>query len=395
MLVLTLYQFGKRLNYSIYKLYNKKYSRQVYGEINWEDPEKIEWNIINSANKKSANSKLELSRDILTTHNNNALIDYAVILTHPNLSNYNFAIIVHKIACGGTEFKEISLISQLSLDKLTTYINFAPNQQPQDLALTTAGLEHYTTSKHYACFDSGFHHSIEQEHRLLAPNLNWLAINLKNYGCVGLTLSNLVKKLGDISDKKTAKGKWVIIYLNEHISTICAIKNAKSKYCSSSDLFSLTPSMHNCGQLDPQLITNLALNKQIDQPEIGQQLLNSNLTNLTGGEAKSIEELLISQKPNTLLALNYYINALCQIITGAGNLLQGIDGIIFSGELGIKNSQLRQKIIDQLEWLGISISNKANLEHQTKLHKKNSLTQVFILKDDPHEAMLNQLFERL
>lgn len=394
MLVLTLYQYGKRLNYSIFKLYNKKHSRQVHGEINWENPEKIEWQIISTTSKKTHGNKTELNFNS-TNIGNNTSIDYASILTHPNFSNYNFAIIVHKIACGGAEFNEISLLSQLSIDKLAKYAILSPIQQHQDLSLVTACLKHYTNSKHYACFDTSFHHSIEPEHKLLAPNLNWLNADLKNYGCCGLSLNNLAKKLGDITDKKTAKGKWIIIYMNNDISLICAVKNAKSKYCSSSDIFSLVPTMHNCGQLDPQLVTNLALNKQIDQTDIGGQLLNSNLANLSGDTASSISELLINSQSNSNLALGYYINSLCQIITGAGNLLQGIDGIIFGGELGTNSPPLRQKIINQLEWLGISISNKANLENQTKLHKKNSLTQVFMLKDDPHEAMLNQLFERL
>lgn len=394
MLVLTLYQYGKRLNYSIFKLYNKKHSCQVNGEISWENPEKLDWQIISATSKKNHCHNAELKLEAINS-SDNAAIDYATILTHPNLSNYNFAVIVHKIACGGAEFNEISLLSQLSIDKLAKYTIVSPVQQAQDLALATACLKHYTNSKHYACFDTGFHHSIEPEHKLLAPNLDWLNADLKNYGCCGLALNNLVKKLGDITDKKTAKGKWVIIYISENISSICAIKNAKSKYCSSSDLFSLVPTMHNCGQLDPQLVTNLALNEQVDQTDIGVQLLNSNLTNLAAGEATTIEELLASSQPNSKIALNYYINMLCQIVTGAGNLLQGIDGIIFSGEIATTNPLLRQKIINQLEWLRISLSNKANLENQTKLHKKNSLTQVFMLKANPHEAMLNQLFERL
>ena len=177
------------------------------------------------------------------------------------------------------------------------------------------------------------------------------------------------------------------------MSLVCALKNGKSKYCSASDLFSLVPTPQNCGQLDPQLIPNLAACQQINPAEILDQALESNLTNLANSATSSLKELLNSSPAQ--LAISYYINALCQIITGAGNLLQGIDGIIFSGELGTNSPQLRQIIIDQLAWLGISLSNKANLENQTKLHKKSSLAQVFSLKDSPHEAMLNQLLERI
>jgi hypothetical protein len=53
MLVLTLYQYGKRLNYSIFKLYNKKHSCQVNGEISWENPEKLDWQIISATSKKT------------------------------------------------------------------------------------------------------------------------------------------------------------------------------------------------------------------------------------------------------------------------------------------------------------------------------------------------------
>ena len=393
MLVLTFYQYGKQLDYSIFKLYHKKYSLQVRGEISWSSGDKFEWNIFNSYNKKLQTNNLDLNSNSQPLASNNGLINYAQIIAHPNLSNYTFAIIVHKIACGGADFTEISLLNQLSLEQLTKFKRVSPFQQAQDIALADACLNYYLNSKHYACFDSGFHQSIEASQQLLAPNLNWKSQGLINYGTFGLALNNLVSKLSDITDKKSAKGKWIIIYLSNTMSLVCALKNGKSKFCSASDLFNLVPTPQNCGQLDPQLIQNLATCQQINPAEILNQALESNLTNLVNRATSSLEELLNSSPAQ--LAISYYINALCQIITGAGNLLQGIDGIIFSGELGTNSPKLRQTIVDQLAWLGISLSNKANLENQTKLHKKSSLAQVFSLKDAPHEAMLNQLLERI
>lgn len=395
MLVLTFYQYGKQLDYSIFKLYHKKYSLQVRGEISWDSGDKLEWNIFNSYNKKLQTNNLDLNSNSQSLAIENGLINYAQIIAHPNLSNYTFAIIVHKIACGGADFTEISLLNQLSLDKLTKFKVASPLQQAQDIALAEACLNYYLNSKHYACFDSGFHKSIDVSQQLLAPNLTWLNQGVRNYGTFGLALNNLVSKLSDITDKKSAKGKWIIIYLSNTISLVCALKNGKSKYCSASDLFSLVPTPQNCGQLDPQLIHNLATSQQISPNEILDQALESNLANLANSATSSLEELLNSSQAQAKLAIDYYVHELCQIIAGAGNLLQGIDGIIFSGELGTNSPQLRQIIIDQLAWLGISLSNKANLENQTKLHKKSSLAQVFSLKDSPHEAMLNQLLERI
>lgn len=381
MLVLTFYHRDQQIDYTVFKLYNKKYSRQIHGEIKILEC-KSEWSVFNSQDKLLS---------IVEIEHINGQIDYNKLLTNTNLSNLNFDVIVHKIACGGDEFQDINLLNELVITRLEQFTMFAPQQQIKDISLARTSLKIYSQAKHYVCFDSGFHHSIDLKNRLLNLDFGLLEQGYKNYGTFGLNFEHLANKLIDITDKKNSKGKWILVYLDDDNSIICGVKNGKSKYCSASAIHSELPSLKHSGKLDPQLSNNL----NRPQNETSQVLINSNLTTMINDNFTTIAELINTHHANAKLACDYYIGTICQQITRIGNVIQGIDGIIFSGTIGTANPKIRQLICQKLEWLGIAISNKANLENQTKLHKKLSSCQVFALKSHPENAMLEQLFERI
>ena len=379
MLVLTIYQSPAKISYKIFKLFNKKHSLQRRGKISWDDTNTGSWIIYNAQNKQLQNQpfKLPMRSDGTT--------DYAKIVTDNNFSNYNFDFIVHKVACGGSEFNDITLLNSIVIEQLQQYSLLAPSEQAADLALASAYLDNYGHAKHYACFDTTFHQHIAPKHRIISLSATHLAQGIQNYGNLGLVFAGISAKFGDISDKKMAKGRWIIAYLQDNLNVCCAIKSGKSSYCSSSALHNELPSTQTAGYGDLKLSS--LINDHLAE--------EANLLTINNHQATSLEEIINSDSENTQLSLDYYIDQISETITRLAGINQGIDGIVFTGKLGQNSSKLRQLICHKLEWLGVSISNKANLENQCKLHKKSSKIGVFTMLAEPESAMLQQLAKRI
>lgn len=379
MLVLTIYQSYHKISYKIFKLFNKKHSLQRRGKISWNETNTGSWIIYNAQNKQLQNQPFKLPV------RNDGAVDYSKIVTDDNFSDYNFDFIVHKIACGGNEFNDITLLNSIVIEQLQQYNTLAPNEQEADLALASAYLTNYAHAKHYACFDTSFHQYIAPKHRIISLSAKHLAQGIQNYGSLGLVFGGISAKFGDISDKKTAKGRWIIAYLQDNLNVCCAIKSGKSSYCTSSALHSELPSIYTAGYGDLKLST-LTNDSSVS---------DANLLTISGHQVASLEEIINLSTEEAQLSLDYYINQISESITKLVGINQGVDGIVFTGKLGQNNSKLRQLICHKLEWLGVSISNKANLENQCKLHKKSSKIGVFTMLAEPESAMLQQLAKRI
>lgn len=385
MLVLIIYQTNNTINYHIYQLFNKKHSLQRYGKIQINSSDLI-WEKYNAQTKLVNQTKIEIHPNELA---------YDKIVNHTFFNKYQYDIIVHKVACGGDEFQQICRLTPQNLKKLSQMIPLAPNEQAADIALSSALLEHFPQTKHYVSFDSGFHSTIELKNRMLT--LNWELLNrgIKNYGTHGLAFASIASRLINLSEKKIAKGRWVIIYVDNHETTLCAIKNAKSVYCSSSGLHHEFPSPDHLGLLEVNLPLTLSQCLHKDPQETTSLLTQNQLLHIENCDFASLDELLQSHIPAAKLSADFYTSTIANGISKLATELGGLDGVIFSGKLGISNPRLRQLVANKLSWLGLEVVNKANLENQCKLHKKNSNIKMFALAEKPEEAMLQQLFERL
>ncbi len=392
MLVLLTYRSQHTLDYKIIKLYQKKASLQIAGKISVIN-NKIVWELINSQNQVVERNIIDQVSIRLKQFADSSI--YAQIVQNEHLSVHNFDLIVHKIYHGGDEYDNISVLSHHTLQKLKNFSYLAPEEQQADLSLAEVFLDYFPNAKHYACYETGFHQSIELNSRMLFPDWVYLKHGIKNYGSHGLTFLGLTDKLSSLADKKLAKGKWIYLYLSEEDNTLCAIKNSKSIYCSSSSLHHEIPSSKYPGEIDPNLISLIADHFKIDIAQAHNTICATNLFQAGNNEFNELDALLNSQSPMAKLAREYYINSIIETFMQQASLLEGVDGIIFTGKAGYTNPKLRQLICNKLEWLGIHLSNKSNLDNNCKLNKKSSNTLIFTLPPDPFSAMLNQLFERI
>lgn len=388
MLVLTFYQRVNSITYTLYKLYNKKFIQQTRGIIEITSAQQMFWQIFNIQHKPIQNFVLERDSKV-------HLFDYDKIFHHKLIAELHPDIVIHKISVGGDEFNSICRLNELILDKIADYNNLAPVLQPQEITLAHFGQQAFATAKHYACFNNSFHNTIELPFNMFFHGESQRNNPLNYFASSGLIFAEIADKIPDLTEKKHGRGKWVAIYITDVHTTLCAIKNGKSQYCTSSEMWHEIIGFSQAERIDPSIVINLLAHESTSAEQIIKRISSYNLDNLSHNHYATLTEMLASNTPETLPLKNYFARQISISISKLATILGGLDGIIFSGNIGQNNAELRTLICNNLEWMGLNLSRKANLENQPKIHKKNSTIQAFVVHAEAENAMLKQLIERI
>lgn len=386
MLILLIHRNGRIINYQIYKFFQKKYSLQVNGKIDFSNFAAVNFTEINSQNKKNHDEiRNDLENDLLKSH-----IDFQLLIANSPLINKEHSIIVNKISHGGDTFNEITLLSEQAIEKLAEYSILAPGDQEADLELTKVLLGMFPKAKHYASFETAFHATISNTHKMLLPSLEYTREFARNYGKNGLLFAAINQRLNDITEKKIAKGKWLFIDIDTTETIICAVKNNKSVYSTASFIHDELLNFKSCGLIDPQLALIIEA-KPLQQPNLFTKLNLSQLDTPT----QSILEIIKSDEPAIKILGNYYFNQLIATIGKLSAIMKGLHGIVFTGKIAALNPQIRSNICEQLELLGVELGNKNNAENKFKISKKSSKVEVYAIQASPLDGMLYQLLDRM
>ena len=109
------------------------------------------------------------------------------------------------------------------------------------------------------------------------------------------------------------------------------------------------------GDVDPGLLMWLSTR----EPDLADVLEHrSGLTGLAG--TGDMRELLGRTDHDAQLAIEVYLHRLRKGIAAMAASLGGIDALVFTGGVGENSAEIRQRAIDGLEFLGLSIDPAAN-----------------------------------
>ena len=325
--ILTLSGNDKGIKFRIFR-YSKKGNTMIMaeGQVSDINTKTVKLSITNLLNKETSKADIKLDG-----HGYDTALKF--LTNHAKFNTYSFDVIINHITHGGDEYSDIVLLHNNTLKTLAKYEQLAPLSQPQSLSIAKYFMQWLPKAKHYACFDTAFHH------QLVAKSFK--NSKVKHYGSHGLAYQYLSSRLPAIVDSKIAKKYWVMVYWGADNVSICAIKNGKpittTFESSTTDINNKSPLKHTQESLCAEIAGQIA-----------------------------------------------------RIATLAG----GLSGIVFSGDVGIRNVEARSGVIERLEWLGIGISKKANNANKIKIYKKESTTKILVIPANEEQAMIDQFVWR-
>lgn len=288
-------------------------------------------------------------------------------------------IIVHRIV-HGRDIKKTSFINKELLKELKKASELAPlHVKPQIEVIKYT--QKLFKSKQIAVFDTSFHSTIPEHAKIYGLPYKYYEKGIKKYGFHGINHKYVSKKY---------KGKVISLHLGSGCS-ITAIKNKKSidttmGFTPLDGLLMTTRS----GSLDPSIIPFMIEHEKVEPRKII-EILNkeSGLLGISE-ESRDMKELLESKKPKAKLAIKVFLYKINKEIGAMINTLQGINTIIFTGGIGENSPYIRQKIIQQLTYLGAELDQTKNKQNQNILNSKKSKIQIVIEKANEELEMINE-----
>ena len=120
------------------------------------------------------------------------------------------------------------------------------------------------------------------------------------------------------------------------------------------------------GQLDPGVMLYL-MDQGMSSAELTRMLYHDSGLKGLSGIGNDMRELLASQSPDASQALEYYVARLRREIGSMAAALGGLDGLVFSGGVGENAAEIRERVVEGLGFLGLSLDQTANRQRETRI----------------------------
>jgi len=276
----------------------------------------------------------------------------------PHLHGEQVIGVGHRVVHGGVEFDKPVLLDEDVIERLGALTPLAPLHQPHNLACIHAAIATFPQAEQVACFDTAFHRGHPWVNDTFALPKRFYEQGVRRYGFHGLSYdyisSELTRNHGDLADSKI-----VVAHLGNGAS-MCAINQGKS--VGSTMGFSALdglPMGTRCGQLDPGVLLYL-MDQGHGSSEISRILYKESGIKGLSGMTSDMRELLASDADDAKKAIDYYVFRIQREVGAMAAVLGGLDGLIFCGGIGENASEIRERIVEHLGFLGLKIDKTAN-----------------------------------
>ena len=280
----------------------------------------------------------------------------------------------HRVVHGGVEFDEPVILNDENIKLLSALIPLAPLHQPHNLAAVEAARNAFPRAIQVACFDTAFHRGHPWVNDVFAIPRHFYDEGVRRYGFHGLSYDYITTELKE-QWPELLKSKVIIAHLGNGAS-MCAVRNGKSigSTMGFSPLDGL-PMGTRCGQLDPGVLLYL-MDKGLSPTEIGSILYKESGLKGLSGISSDMRTLLESTAPEARQAIEYYVFRIRREIGAMTTVMGGLDALVFCGGIGENASAIRQMVLEDMEYLGLSINPDANNSKQQNIGSGKTLALV-------------------
>ena len=288
--------------------------------------------------------------------------------------------VAHRIVHGGDR-PEPARLTAYTLAQLQELAPLAPLHQPPALALVRAAIDRWPDAIQLGVFDTSWHRTMPQQHRLLPLPFALYARGIKRYGFHGLAFQSAMRQIGR-SAPELANARIVLAHLGGG-SSLCAVRDGRSV----NTTMGMTPlggipMATRCGSLDPGVLLHLQRTLGMSPERIDELLWRESGLRGVSDESGDMRALLASPSEGARRAVDLYVSAIAQGIAAMAACIGGIDLLAFSGGIGAHATQIRARVIGELTWLGISIDAQSNAAGNERISGTSSRAEVLVLAVD-------------
>ncbi|QIE43733.1 acetate/propionate family kinase (plasmid) [Rhodobacteraceae bacterium SC52] len=277
----------------------------------------------------------------------------------PVLAGRKVAAVGHRIVHGGPDHSGPARVTPEMLADLERYVPFAPLHQPHNLSAVRAAMVAFPDAVQVGCFDTAFHRGHPFVNDTFALPRRFYDKGVRRYGFHGLSYDFISGELDRI-DPDDHHRRTIVCHLGNGAS-LCAIRGGRS--VGSTMGFSALdglPMGTRCGQIDPGVVLYLLDQEGMTSSEISGLLYKESGLKGMSGLSNDMRELLASDRAEAAQAVDYFVFRIRREIGAMAAVLGGLDTLVFCGGIGENAGEIRAKVCEGMDWLGILLDRTAN-----------------------------------
>jgi acetate kinase len=298
----------------------------------------------------------------------------------------------HRIVHGGPNYRNSVLITAEVFMELEALASLAPLHQRNNLHPVQVIGQRWPNLPQVACFDTAFHRGHSDVTERFAIPERFFQQGVRRYGFHGLSYEYIAGHLKRHYPHR-ADGRVIVAHLGSGASA-CAMKAGLSVETTMGfTALDGLPMSTRPGRLDAGVV--LWMMEQGMAHEDIQHVLyyESGLKGLSG--LTDMRELLASDKPQAQLAIAYFAYHTAESIAGLCVALGGLDTLVFTAGIGENCPQVRARICQHLEWLGLELDEQSNQRNVTNIASEASAVAALVVPTNEEWVMANKTLQVL
>ncbi len=295
----------------------------------------------------------------------------------------------HRVVNVGDKYFDSVLVTNEILEDFKTKVDFSPLHVPGAIAGIEGAMKICPSKPNIAVFDIGFHKSIpEHIFKYAIPKKYYDEYKIRRYGAHGTSHHYVTLRCAELMGKKVEDLNMVSCHLGSGAS-ITAVKNGKS-FDTSMGFTPLEGIIMNTrsGDIDPAVVEFICNKENKTVSEVVRMLnKESGLLGAIGNGMADMRDIIENfDNKDVKMAFDMYCHRIKKYICGYIGVLGGVDAIVFTAGCGEHTPELREKVVENLEFMGIKLDNDKNYNaprgEEFEISDKNSKVKIFIIPTD-------------
>ncbi|NJP88281.1 acetate kinase [Nonomuraea sp. FMUSA5-5] len=264
--------------------------------------------------------------------------------------------VAHRLVHGGDVVRAPTVADDETAEALRGLTDLAPLHLPPALALLEAAREQLPAVPHVLCPDTAFHAGLPDEAAVYALPAEWRdRYGLRRYGFHGLSYAWAADRACELLGRPAYELDLVLAHLGGGCS-VTAVSGGRSVDTSMgfTPLDGL-PMSKRSGSVDPGMLVWLLGRLSLEELAEGLER-RSGLLGLSRGRSGDTRELVAAERDGDEaagLALRVFAHRVSREIAAAATSLRRLDALVFTGEIGWDQPEVREAVCRRLGLLGV------------------------------------------
>lgn len=352
--------------------------------------------------KRNDGKKVEIQQD-LPNHKAgiSIVLDLLTNKEYGSVSNINeIEAVGHRVVHAGEKYSGSVRINETVIEALKECIDLAPLHNPPNLEGIYAASAILPNVLQVGVFDTAFHQTMpECAFQYGIPYEYYEKYKVRRYGFHGSSHKFVSARAAEMIGKPIEQLKIVTCHLGNG-SSIAAVKNGKSVDTS----MGMTP------------IEGLIMGTRVGNIDVGAVIYIGEKENMSlkdmnnffnkkcgvlgisglSSDMRNIETAANEGNARAQLSLDIYYYRVKQYVGSYAAAMGGLDAVVFTGGVGENDSVFREKVCENMEFLGIDFDkeiNKGLRGKDTIISKPNSKVKVLLVTTDEELVIARDTFE--